>query len=188
MGRSVWSERELVEFVPRVDIRDLTLSETPEATNVYIKSVHKIGTWRLEPTAYATDIAGNPLPHSSMERCGSVRFEDYYAPLSLEWHGILRQRVYLGGYRYYFQCRSCGKAVKHLYFHNHTVGCRSCLGLVYQRSRDHRNKRMPLRTAIILQKRIEDLPASQSKTRTLLQKKLTAITPAFADYKRRIYS
>jgi|GEM_PF-6146576 hypothetical protein len=187
MGRSAWSERELIEYVPRVAIRDLTLSVTPEATRAYIESIHMMATWHLDAIVYSTDVAGIPLTHQSMERCGSVRFEDFMTPLNREWHSILRQRAYLGGYRYYFQCQSCGKAVKHLYIYKRTLGCRSCLGLVYQRSRDHRNQRMPVRTAIILQKRLDDLPASQSKMRTLLQKKLDAVTPAFTDYIRRIY-
>lgn len=188
MGRNAWSKRELAEFVPRVDIRDLTLSETPEANRSYIESAQVEASWRLESVTYSTDVAGNPLAYSSMERCGFVKFTDFINPLYQEWQSILRQSVHLGGYRYYFQCRSCGKATKHLYFFNHTVGCRTCLGLVYQRSRDHRNQRMPVRTAVILQKRLEDLPASQSKSRILLKKKLDAVTPAFDEYIRRIYS
>lgn len=182
MGRESWSQRELVEYVPKIDIRELCLSTQPSCDGYYLESVGLEVSWYLEETIYSTDPTGVSIGNLAMERCGEIKFILYPSHSAFVQHSILRQPVNFGGYRYYFMCRTCGCAVKNLYFHDGKIGCKKCLGLVYQRSRDHRSRRLDVRSFIILMKKQEDLPSSQTKRKKRLEKRLKKLTPIFNAY------
>jgi hypothetical protein len=74
---------------------------------------------------------------------------------------IVRQPVFLGGYRYYFKCdctkggRYCGRLVKALYWGGDVYACRHCLDLVYYACRIHRDRMEYSERARTLQARAE---------------------------------
>ncbi len=45
---------------------------------------------------------------------------------------ILTTSCHYGGFRYWFECPSCGKRAGRLYFTNHGIQCRTCSNLNYR--------------------------------------------------------
>jgi len=93
---------------------------------------------------------------------GDITFKyNYNGQDYLSKQRIVKQPVFLGGYRYYFKCNCtkneqyCGRLVKALYWGGDVYACRHCLNLVYSACRTHRDKMEYSERARILQARAE---------------------------------
>ena len=137
MGRYSYSRRGILENSAGITIRDL----------LWMGGLKRLGISKanFSITSSRTGSLGNVSIQLEMKNKDSVsrkNFIQFYIngkPSSL--HLIESQPVYLGGVRYYFKCSYCCRRVKALYFgqSQSIYACRHCLGLVYQRSRSHRD-------------------------------------------------
>ncbi|MCE1159344.1 MAG: hypothetical protein LWX23_01220 [Spirochaetia bacterium] len=147
MGRYEWSNRGILELTPSVKICDLVwrglLTSEGEA------DFGQLHAFRFLKTFNTSGVNPAQLEPYTMLEDGSVWIRAFLGEReSTGSHKIVKQYLPYGGFRHFFICNGCGRRVKAIYFYEGEISCRHCLHLVYQKSRDHRNRSMMLRTSM----------------------------------------
>ena len=163
MGRDSYSSRRIVEYSYGISISDLLDRHLlkVESLQAYWKNTitekRNNESKKLAEVSYQISVE-NP---NDDEVDGVLSFEwTYLKKKYSDYTEILRQHVNLGGFRYFFRCRHCGRRVKKVFFGGNAFACRHCCKLVYHACRNHRNVCGLIEQAETTEKKSERLRAS----------------------------
>ena len=165
MGRDAYSRRAVLEYSYGLRIEDLKtwgiLTGKPLRATWGGTITASAGVWDEELALYTATVniadkvllgTVNGFPYHSEESFISLEVVQDGRSCTGR-HNLERQSVHFGGFRWFFRCGTCGRRCRALYFGRRSFGCRLCLGLVYQVSREHRNSEQFRRRAEKLEKR-----------------------------------